>query len=227
MIVAGKVDAAAKWVKLLEKAGIFLPIWPVKLEQMPQWLRQRAVEKKLKLDPAGIAFLCEQVAGNCLAAKQELEKLALLYGENPISREQVQDAVCDSSRYNVFELVDACLQQQSKKALRILTGLQQEGNECILILWALVRECRMLADIKSKMETGHSFETASQGMNLWQNRKVLVQQGLKQHTQNSLLALLQSAQDIDQVIKGAQSGDPWVLLREWVLRFLGSMERSQ
>ena len=84
---------------------------------------------------------------------------------------QVQESVCDSSRYNLFEFVDTCLQQQSKQALRMLSGLENEGTECILILWALVRECRLLTQIAGEVAQGVSVTTAMANFKVWATRK--------------------------------------------------------
>ncbi len=44
-----------------------------------------------------------------LAAQQEIEKLRLLHGEGPVSAAEVDAAVADSSRFDVYKLVDAAV----------------------------------------------------------------------------------------------------------------------
>ena len=112
LIVTSKLDATAqrgKWVKAVESAGVHLPVWPIDAQRLPGWIQARLAKRGCTIDPDALPLLVDRVEGNLLAADQELEKLRLLYGEGRISLEQVQSAVADSSRYDVFSLVDECL----------------------------------------------------------------------------------------------------------------------
>ncbi len=50
----------------------------------------------------------------------------------------------DSARFDVFQLGEAVRAADAARALRILGGLQAEGAEPPLVLWALLRELRAL-----------------------------------------------------------------------------------
>ena len=76
-----------------------------------------------------IDMIADRVEGNLLAAGQEIEKLRLLHGEGKVTADDVGNAVADSSRFDVFKLVDAALQGDAARALRILGGLQAEPIE--------------------------------------------------------------------------------------------------
>ena len=51
----------------------------------------------LQPDRDAVRLIADRVEGNLLAAQQEVEKLRLLHGEGPISAEDVDAAVADSS----------------------------------------------------------------------------------------------------------------------------------
>ena len=68
---------------------MWVPIWPVDAAALPGWLRARARALHLEIEPAAAQLIADRVEGNLLAAKQELEKLALLANDAPISEQLV------------------------------------------------------------------------------------------------------------------------------------------
>ncbi len=73
-------------MRAVERHGVWIPIWPVDSAALPAWLRGRARSLKVELQPAAAQLIVDRVEGNLLAAKQELEKLALLANGAPIER---------------------------------------------------------------------------------------------------------------------------------------------
>jgi len=143
LIVTGRLDRAAQnaeWLSLAQQRGGWLPVWPVELARFPGWLRQRARQAGMTLDDEAVALLAERTEGNLLAARQELDKLALLLG--PAAKVRVDDVAAsssDSARFSVFQLGDAIGAGEASRALRILDGLRSEGEEAVLVLWSLLR----------------------------------------------------------------------------------------
>lgn len=231
MITCGKLDASqqkSQWVKKIERQGIVVQIWPIKPQQMPNWIRTRARLMGLAIDNQALEFLSEHAEGNCLAAKQELEKLKLIYGEISLNIEHVQHAVVNSSRYNIFELIDACLSRHPEKSAKIFQGMRHEGQDCIMILMMLTREIRLLAQIATRVEQGQSFQEATLDARLWQTRKLLVERALSKRPAHYFLRLLQTARQIDAMIKGAREGNPWFALFALIMNLSGKpMEIQQ
>lgn len=146
LIVTGKLERetqSAEWVQALQARGAWLPIWPIERSHLPQWLRQRARAAQLALSEEAIAMLAERCEGNLLAAQQEIDKLALLWpGGTAVGAAEVAASSADSARFDVFQLGEAVRAADAARALRILGGLQSEGAEPVLVLWALLRELR-------------------------------------------------------------------------------------
>jgi DNA polymerase-3 subunit delta len=146
LIVTGKLERetqGAEWVQALQARGAWLPVWPIERAHLPQWLRQRARTAQLALSEEAIAMLAERCEGNLLAAQQEIDKLALLLPRGAaVSASEVAASSADSARFDVFQLGEAVRSADPARALRILGGLQAEGAEPVLVLWALLRELR-------------------------------------------------------------------------------------
>jgi len=161
LISSGKVDKrsqSAKWYTALDKVGATLQVWPVETADMPRWLDQRLRSRGLQTEKDAVRVIADRVEGNLLAAAQEVDKLVLLNGTGALSLEQVESAVADSARFDVFGLVDAALEGDAPRLTRMLDGLRGEGVEPILVLWALTRELRSLAGMAAQMESGKGID---------------------------------------------------------------------
>ena len=222
LITSGKVDKrsqSAKWYKALDKVGVTLQVWPVETNDMPRWLDQRLRSRGLQPERDAARLIAERVEGNLLAAAQEVDKLLLLNGEGPLSAEQVEAAVADSARFDVFGLVDAALTGDVSRLTRMLDGLRGEGVEPILVLWALTREIRSLADMAAQIEAGKGIEGVLS--RVWGKRKGPVKAGLQRHNRVRWQQMLRRAARLDRVIKGAAVGNAWDELLQLSLMMAG------
>jgi len=148
LIVTGELDRdaqGAEWVQSAQELGAYLPIRTVERARLPQWLRSRFAAQGLAATDDAIALLAERSEGNLLAARAEIDKLALLYPAGAtVSAADVEAGSADSARFDVFQLTDAVRTADCARALRVLSGLSAEGTEPPLVLWALTRELRNL-----------------------------------------------------------------------------------
>lgn len=146
LMVTGRLDRdvlSAPWVQQVQARGAWLPIWPVDRARLPQWLRARFARAGLGASPEALELLAERSEGNLLAARQEIDKLALLLPRG--ARVELPDVLAgsaDSARFDVFRLGEAVRAGEAGRALRILESLRAEGGETVLVLWALLREVR-------------------------------------------------------------------------------------
>lgn len=228
LISLPKLDGSAqktKWGKALVEGPQtqFVQIWPVDASQLPQWIRQRLSQAGLAATPDAIELIAARVEGNLLAAAQEIEKLKLMADVGQITVETVQAAVADSARFDVFGLTDAILNGEAAHALRMLEGLRGEGVEPPVILWALSRELRVLANLALQFSQGIPLDKAfSQARPpIWDKRKPLMSKALQRHSARRWGQLLMDAQHIDAQIKGQAAGSVWSSLSRLALLMAG------
>lgn len=224
LLVTAKLDATqqrSKWFKALEGAGVVVQVWPLDQNRLPQWIRRRMQMRELQPSGEALSLLADRVEGNLLAADQELEKLRLLYGAGPIDADQVQSAVTDSARFDVFQLVDAALAGQRERSVRILYGLCEEGVDPVLVLWALARELRQLARMAESVAAGSALGAVMGEFRVWERRKRPVAAALQRLATADVGALLCRAHRVDRVIKGRAAGRPWDELLELVCGLAG------
>ncbi len=224
LIVTPKLDGGtqrSKWVKVIEKQGYWIPIWPISSAQLPRWLSQRFTNAGLNADNRVIELLATRIEGNLLAAHQEIEKLRLLATDNTVTPELIANTVADSARYDVFGLVDKSLLGDARGAIKNLQGLRTEGTEPITILWALARELRTLLLISQAVSQGQQFSWVAKNAGVWDKRQSIVQQALNRLPHQRLTSMIRQANGIDKAIKGVRNADAWNELIELVLQLSG------
>ncbi|HEX3848859.1 MAG TPA: DNA polymerase III subunit delta [Steroidobacteraceae bacterium] len=210
LILAGKLDkkaSEAAWVCAVERRGVWIPVWPVAAAALPGWLRTRAAALEVTIEPQAAQLIVDRVEGNLLAAKQELDKLALLAGGKPIDAALVLRSVGDSARYDVFQLAEAAAAGDARRAMRVLLGLKSEGVEPTLILWALIRELRGLWQARER----ERLRTSARGSG-WNLAATPGPKALARMKSLPLARLLLEAARTDRIVKGMAPGDPWSAL---------------
>jgi len=222
LITSAKVTGATlktKWCQALDQAGAIVQVWPLEGGALIQWLQRRAQKRGLQIAPEGIKLLASRIEGNLLAAAQEIEKLYILYGEEPISKSAVEQVVADSARFDVFKLTDCVLAGRKSRAIKILNGLKAEGIAAPVVLWALARETRMLININTAIAQGQNKELVLKNNRLWDKRKQLVNAILGRINSQQLQEILQLCAKTDRQIKGQQQGDCWETLLQLCMLF--------
>ncbi len=212
----------SKWVKAIEQQGILVTVWPLEHKQLPGWLQQRMNALGLKAEPGAAQWLAERVEGNLLAAVQELEKLMLLQGPGPLSLEQMMASASDSARYTVFDLADAALAGEPARTVRIIRTLQAEGSPQPLVLWALSKEIRLLAEAATEARHGgQAAQLFSGRRDIPQRRQPLYAKAIQHQPPRGWLRLLVDCNQADRSIKGAPGMDPWLQLEQLALGLCG------
>ena len=220
LIIAGKIDKQStnsKWFKALDQAGVIIQVWPIDASQLPRWLQQRLQQAGLSIEADALQLLCDRVEGNLLAAVQEVEKLRLLTDSDTLTRADIQAAVTDNARYNLFDLVDHALNGNASAAFKMLHGLRGEGTESAVVLWALAREIRQLYQVQLSIDSGSSASQAMQAARIWDKRQPLVSAGRQRHGRAGIEQLMQQAEAVDRCIKGLKPDDPWDALGQLLL----------
>ena len=209
VINAGKVDGNSKksaWYKAVEQSGMIVQCWPVAVDKLSSWLQQRFRARDMDADNEVLAYISQHVEGNLLAADQEIEKLYLLLGPGKISYADVAEAVTSQSRYSVFELVDMMLAGDTKRVIRIITGLKAEGVVPVVVNWALAKDIRLLAQASQDISSA-DFMLKRSGV--WQSRIAMFRSCMSRHSPRSFQLMLKRCSYIDAVSKGMIDSNVW------------------
>jgi DNA polymerase-3 subunit delta len=225
VIANAKPDRRSRWYEALERAGVAVVVAPLEPHQLSDWLARRARGLGLELAPEAVALLASRTEGNLLAAAQELDKLALTVGQGAVSLAEVEAAVADSARYSTFEMVDAALGGDAPRALRALDVLEAEGEPLPLLVWALAKDLRLLAQLGARVADGEPVGRAAGHPAIWSSRRPLYEAALRRLSLKRQRRLLQQALAVERAAKGQRRGvDPWVELRGLVAVLAGAYD---
>jgi DNA polymerase-3 subunit delta len=230
LFILPRLDSATKkgaWFGALEQFGVSVQIDSLERAQLPQWIAQRLKLQNQSVAPGQegqncLQFFADRVEGNLLAAHQEIQKLGLLYPAGELSQAQVESAVLNVARYDVFKLSEAVLSGQVARVQRMLDGLQAEGEAAVLVHYALAEDIRALKRVKDAMAEGRPLPMALREQRIWGVREKLFERVLPKLTASRLAQLLQNAHQVDGIVKGLKVADwptdPWQALQRLALR---------
>jgi DNA polymerase-3 subunit delta len=217
-----KTQQGSAWFTALDGAGLSLRCDPIERNALPLWIAQRlaAQGQQVEAGEAGqrtLAFFADRVEGNLLAAHQEIIKLGLLHPPGVLTAEHIEEAVVDVARFNVFKLSEAVLSGQITRTLRMIDGLQAEGEAANLVLWALADDIQALYRCRQAMDDGKPVAMALRDARVWGPRERLLERVLPRLRTPATVRLLAAASIVDGVVKGLRHpqwpNDPWDALR--------------
>lgn len=207
---------ASQWVKALQGAGVWVDVLPP--DDLHAWIAARAKRAGLNCDSDALSLLTERIEGNLLAAQQELDKLLLLADGKTVDLALISRSVADGAHFDVYQLADAALNQNFRRAARILFGLRREGCAEALVTWSLVTAARTLADVWAARDSGMTLARALTAAGVWTQKEPAYRRALAAHSERSVRELIRQAAATDRIVKGRQYGLPWHALLHLVLQ---------
>jgi DNA polymerase-3 subunit delta len=215
LVLLPRLDFQTKkgaWFGALEANGVTIQLEPIERAALPQWIAQRLAQHSLRVKAGDegqrtLQFFADRVEGNLLAAHQEIEKLALLYPPGELGFDQVESAVLNVARYDVFKLSEAVLAGQAARVQRMLEGLQAEGEAEVLVHYTLAEDIRALKRVKDAMAAGRPLPVALREQRVWGVKERLFERVLPRLSATALDNLLYAAHLVDGIVKGLKVPD--------------------
>jgi DNA polymerase-3 subunit delta len=202
-----KTSKASAWFMALDAHGITVQLDPIERNALPAWIAQRLSQQQQRVREGeegqrSLQFFADRVEGNLLAAHQEIQKLGLLYPEGELSFEDIERAVLNVARYDVFKLTESVLAGQHLRVQRMLDGLQAEGVSEVLVHYTLAEDIRALKRVKDAVSAGRPLPQVLREQRVWGQKERLFERVLPQLSAATLERLLQSAHQVDGIVKG-------------------------
>jgi len=201
-----------KWSEAVESAGQLVVAWPVKPGEFGAWISRRLQAKGIKATPEALQILSSRVEGNLLAANQEINKLAMQGVQGSIDAGQMQQWVADSSRFDVFKLIDACYDRDFPRASRILHGLKGEGEQVPALVPMIGKELMNLAYYAQIQESTRRAQAQMQADRVWQSKQAQMLRMLDHFPAPHFERCVAQLARVDKMSKGRLQGDAWVAL---------------
>lgn len=212
-----KLQQKSDWFNILSKIVLIVDAKPILKDQFAEWIKKRFVRQKQVISEDALAFMVEQFEGNCLAAKQTIDKFSLLNEYHEITLDTMKNHINHAAHFSVFELGDAWMGQDCKRTLRILNELKVAGEALTLILWVVTDDIRKLIKFRQAISTKQSLGEIEKNLRLWGNKKNLVRTASRRLNSHRLIFALIKCAQLDRQIKGLEEIDPWQSLQKMLI----------
>jgi len=205
-------QAKSKWFEALDGAGVVVEAKTISRDELPEWLAQRLSRQGQRASVETLEWLADRVEGNLLAARQEVEKLALLLPPGELTLAMLREAVTDVSRFERDSLVDAIHAADAARIARAVDSLEAGAEPLPLLLWALTEELRLLMALAAHQRPRRYLPP---------ERMAALQQSARRHDAASFQRLVAAAHRLDRIAKGVKAGNPWDAVGDFSLALAG------
>jgi DNA polymerase-3 subunit delta len=188
LVLLPRLDKATKssgWFMALDNHGATVQLDPIERNSLPTWIAHRLGQQQQRVKEGeegqrSLQFFADRVEGNLLAAHQEIQKLGLLYPPGELDFGQIERAVLNVARYDVFKLTEAVLAGQHLRVQRMVDGLQAEGVSEVLVHYTLAEDIRSLKRVKDAVTAGRPLPQVLREQRVWGLKERLFERVLPQ-----------------------------------------------
>ena len=200
---------ATKWFREWVKNAVVVNNPGFQHFEFRNWIQSQLERNHIQHESAVVDRMAYYFEGNMLAAANELRKLRMAYDGTPITVKEINKIVIDQARFSNFALIDACLDGDLERSIRLLQVMRNEGTEPIRVLWALAREARIIYQIAQAAGSQSSVQRIFEELRIWSARRARIMKAVNRLELSGISSIMQKLALADQILKGRNS-DPAV-----------------
>jgi len=210
-----KIDKRKKITKMLLKYAESIDLPALNERQAQQAVSKELEARAYRIDPDALQELTLRTNAHYTAMQNELPKLvAQATHTKHIQLQAVSALVPKTLTANVFDLVDAVMTRQTKKALTIYRDLLQNGEPALRVNAVLTGQFRLLLQIAGLKGTEQDM---SKQLGIHPYRVKLARQMLKKYALRSLRASYLGMIAIEIKLKSTNQ-EPELLFERFILK---------
>ncbi|MGX8851761.1 DNA polymerase III subunit delta [Amedibacillus sp. YH-ame10] len=194
-----KLDARKKIVKKMKETCKVMVFSKVDDQEKIRYANEQITKRNLVLDYAAKELLMLRLPNDIRSIQNELAKLELFGGT--ITREIVEDLVTRPIEEDVFQLVNAVVDKDLKKAFHVWADMQVLNKDAIFLIATLASQFRLLYQVRVLMDEGRQKDDIVSITNAHPYRVQLSMNTAKRLTARELLSILERLATLDQQIK--------------------------
>lgn len=173
--------------------------------ERPRWIERRAGRHGVEIEQQAAFELARRIGEDLTLADTELEKLATYTGgARPIAVSDVEMLTPYTPEAGIFDMVDALGKRQGQEALGLLRRLLDEGQEPLSIYGMIIRQYRLLIQMREQLDRGQTPQSASKvvGMHPYVAGKMAEQ--ARYYSMDALEDIYRRLLDVDLEMKTGQ-----------------------
>lgn len=195
------------------------------------WIRNRLNDTNIKFDYEVVEYLAYRCNGNLLAAKQEIDLLALSIHHSDeqvasLTIEITKKICSDHARFNFYDLKDACLRGQYYQAMHIIDHLepQTKDSELFGLVATFQYELNRLLMLQQHMDNQQTLAMALNAEKVPRFLESLYRAVFSHLSKDKLRYLVELIDTLERTVKGDTLHQPWMLLRLFAGVFAGQQD---
>lgn len=215
-----KTQENAVWYKKLSDNLVVVNCTTPDTALLPQWIKNHLQQKQIVVEPEAIDLLCYYYEGNLLALTQIIEQLKLLYTNQTITYDQVENNINDSAIFTPYHWIDAMVAHKTKRATHILQQLKMNDFEPLILLRIIQRELILIINLKKGLSSKPLKQTFDE-YKIWQNKRAMYTSYLNRNDIKDLFSTLALLTEIEISLKHDNQLRVWDALSALTMQFMG------
>ncbi len=197
---------------------------PPNKKEFARWISNRAAHHGFDIDRNAAELLANRIGEDLLLADTELIKLSTYTNrERPITTEDVDLLTPYPPEVSIWNMVDAIGQRKGGVALKILDRLIDEDKEPLMIFGMIIRQYRLLIQMREHLDSGGTVGSASQALNMSSFVAKKMAGQANHYRLDQLERVYRRLFELDTQIKNGQI-EPRLALEEFIARMSKSKQ---
>lgn len=224
VVNADKLDARKTVVKQLNKQKYVVQFPPMSAHALVQWTQTEAKKMGCSLTRNLAETLIMSAGTDLHVLSSEIEKMALYASKDqPITAEMIDNLVVRSVEQNIFLLVEEIVKRNVVQALARYKDLVKLNEEPIKILMLIVRQFRIILQVKEMDARGYSGRQIASQLGLHPYAVKIATSQAKGYTKTQLHMVIDELAETDYKIKTG-SEDRYRAIELIILRLAHSVK---
>jgi DNA polymerase-3 subunit delta len=199
------------WPKILKDMSLIFEASEPATKNYKETVLLRADFYDLSFTDGAIEMLSQLTIGNFLLVENELIKLQLIFDKNEIDEKKLMNHLSNGAKYDTFDLIDASLLGNKKKAINSLKCLYENGVDPLAVNGLFAWIFKAIAKFKDRNQISPNYEEFMK-MRIFGSSQMLVKNSLNILSKRQIERVLIKIKNIDLICKGIINGDPWLEL---------------
>jgi DNA polymerase-3 subunit delta len=174
-------------------------------QQAQLWAEQYLKRRNCRIEPNALGHLIGLAGTRMRRLANELDKLAAYAGSSIINLSIVDELVPRSREHTAFELWDAILERDRKRALRIMERLLDDGEEPVMIVGALGGLYRRMLAGKELMSRQAPIEEVMKATGQYGYRAKAFNARINRTSRQELTSGIRRLAEVDNSIKNSEA----------------------
>ncbi|NMB48645.1 DNA polymerase III subunit delta [Candidatus Kuenenbacteria bacterium] len=200
-------DKRSALFKYLDGSKFKEELETLKGAELARWIIKRTEEKGGRIGKMNADILASKSDGDLWALSGEIDKLVALSRGREIGREDLEQSTLVKVEDNIFNLTDAIGNKNNQLALKLLRQSLEGGANEIYLLTMIVRQFRILIQVKAGLEEGKSGRALAQELGLHPFVVQKAQAQAVKYTMEQLKKIYKKLLEIDWKLKTGSDGE--------------------